>query len=171
MNDLTKKYSKATIIIHWLSALLIIALFPLGKYMSGLEPEAKMGLIKIHAISGMLVLILTLVRTFVFFKHKRPEDIKTGSKFNDKLSIWIHNIFYFIIIGICVSGVATMILGGYGNALTANDSTLIMESSEIGPLKPHGLMALIMMLLLVMHIVGVIKHYVIKKENTLKRIS
>lgn len=169
-NDLTQKYNKGTIAIHWITALLILILFPLGKYMSGLEPSEKMGLIKIHAIFGIVVLLLTIVRSWLFFKKKRPDDLKTGSKFNDKLAIWIHNIFYFILFAIAFSGIATMILGGYGEALQSNNFELIKERADIAPLKPHGIMALIMMLLLVMHVIGVIKHYFFTKENTLKRI-
>ena len=169
-NNLTQKYSKGTIAIHWITTLLILILFPLGKYMEGLQPEEKMGLIKIHVILGVLVLILTIVRSWLFFKKKRPNDLKTASKFNDKLAIWIHNIFYFILFAIAFSGTATMILGGYGDALQSNNFELIKESAHIAPLKPHGIMAMIMMLLLVMHVIGVIKHYILTKENTLKRI-
>lgn len=169
-NNLTQKFNKGTIAIHWLTAILILILFPLGKYMEGLEPLEKMGMIKIHAILGILVLILTIIRSWLFFKKKRPADLKTGSKFNDKLVIWIHNLFYFVLFAIAFSGIATMILGGYGEAIQLNNFELIKERADIAPLKPHGIMALIMMLLLVMHIVGVIKHFVLTKENTLKRI-
>lgn len=51
-NDLTKKFSKGTIWLHWLIAILILILFPLGKYMEGIEPIDKMNLIKIHVILG-----------------------------------------------------------------------------------------------------------------------
>lgn len=169
-NDLTKKFSKTTRVTHGLTAFLILALFPLGKYMEGLEVFEKMGLIKIHAILGIIVFVLTIFRTFSFFKAERPADIKTGSKFNDKLAVWIHNIFYFLLFGIAVSGIGTMILGGYGEALKTGDFEMIKNSSEIPPLKFHGIMAAIMMILLVMHIVGFLKHLLVKKESTLKRI-
>lgn len=96
-NDLTKKFSKATVATHWLTSLLILILFPLGKYMEDLEVSEKMGLLKVHIILGMLVFILTLIRTYAYFKHQRPADLKTGSKINDKLAIWIHNTFYFLL--------------------------------------------------------------------------
>lgn len=169
-NDLTKKFSKGTVVTHWLTAILIIILFPLGKYMEGLEPIEKMGLIKVHAGLGILVLLLTIFRTYFFFKHERPEDLKTGSKFNDKLAVWIHNIFYFLLFGIAISGIVVMVLGGYGDAISSGDTSLIKPHAEIPPLKGHGIMALIMMVLLVLHILGAIKHYVLTKENTLKRI-
>ncbi len=170
-NDLTKKFSKATIITHWFTALLILILFPLGKYMEDLPVAEKMGLIKIHAVLGIIVLVLTIIRTVSFFKSERPADIKTGSKFNDKLAVYIHNIFYFLLFGIALSGMATMILGGYGDALQTGNIDLIKSHDEIPPLKPHGIMAVIMMILLAMHIVGFLKHWIIKKENTLERIS
>lgn len=169
-NDLTKKFSKTTRVTHGITALLILALFPMGKYMEGLEISGKMGLVKIHAILGILVLILTIIRTISFFKHERPADLKTGSKFNDKLAVWIHNVFYFLLFGIAISGIATMILGGYGEALKSGTIDMVKAHSEIPSLKPHGIMATIMMILLIMHVVGFIKHLILKKENTLKRI-
>ena len=46
MNDSDKKFSKGTIATNWLTAILIIVLFPLGKYMEGLLPTSeKVGLI------------------------------------------------------------------------------------------------------------------------------
>lgn len=170
MNDLDKKFSKGTIAIHWLTAILIIVLFPLGKYMEGLPTSEKIGLIKIHAILGLIVFILTIVRSYLFLKSERPEDIKTGSKINDKLAVWIHNIFYFLLFGISFSGIAAMIFGGYGEAVQSGNLELIKTHAEIPPLKGHGILALLMMILFVLHVIGVVKHYILTKENTLKRI-
>ena len=169
-NDLTQKYSKGTIIIHWVSAILILTLFPLGKYMAGIEPAEKMGLIQIHAFLGIVVLGLTIIRSWLFFKASRPADLKTGSKFNDKLAVWIHNAFYVLLFGIALSGIATMVLGGYSEAISSGNSDLIINRSEILPIKGHGIMTLVLMFLFVMHVIGVVKHYILMKENTLKRI-
>ena len=79
-------------------------------------------------------------------------------------------LFYFLLFGIAVSGLATIILGGYGEALKTGNIDIVKSHNEIAPLKPHGILAMIMMLLLIMHIVGVIKHVISTKENTLKRI-
>lgn len=169
-NDLNKKYSKGTMVSHWVTAILILTLFPLGKYMEGLPNSEKIGLIKIHAFLGIIVFGFTIIRTYFFFKSKRPDHIKTGSKFNDRLAIWIHNSFYFLLFAISVSGIATLIVGGYGEALQSNNFELIKSPEEITPLKGHGIIAALMMILFALHVIGVIKHYVITKENTLKRI-
>ncbi len=170
-NDLTQKYSKATIATHWLTALLILILFPLGKYMENIETSEKMGLITIHVILGIIVFVLTIIRTRSFFKHERPSNLETGSKFNNKLTVWIHNVFYIILFILSISGLAVMVLGGYAEALQSNAPELIKNRSEITPMKVHGITSFIMMVLLVLHILGVLKHYIFTKENTLKRIS
>jgi len=169
-NDLNDKYSRGIIIIHWLSALLIFGLFFLGLSMESLEVEDKMVLLKPHASLGFLLFVLTIIRSIMFFKSKRPADLKTGSTFNDKLAVGIHNAFYVLLLLIGISGTATMIIGGYGDALQTGNLSLIIPHEEIPPLKAHALLAYLTMLLVVMHIVGVVKHFVFTKENTLKRI-
>ena len=59
-------YNKGIIAIHWITTLLILILFPLGKIIADITPEHKMGLIKIHVILGMLVFILTIFRSWLF---------------------------------------------------------------------------------------------------------
>ena len=169
-NDLTDKFSKGIIIIHWVSALLIFALFFLGLSMADLDAKEKMVLLKPHAALGLLLFILTVVRSVMFFSSKRPADLKTGSRFNDKLAVGIHNAFYILLLIVGASGIATMIIGGYGDALQTGDLTLIKASEEIGPLKAHGLRAYLIMVLVALHIIGMVKHFVLTRENTLKRI-
>jgi len=169
-NDLNDKYSKGTIIIHWLSTLLIFGLFFLGLSMEDLELIDKMDLLKPHASLGFLLFILTIIRSIMFFKSKRPVDLKTGSKLNDKLVVGIHNAFYILLLLIGVSGISTMIIGGYADALQTGDLSLIKPSEELPSLKAHGTLAFLTMALVWIHIIGVIKHFVFTKENTLKRI-
>ena len=142
----------------------------MGKFMDGLNPADKMDLLKYHSILGILVLVLTLLRVYFYFKHDRPERVKTGNKINDKFAILIHNSFYFILIGLTLSGIAVMIVGGYGNALVEGLPELIKPHSENPPLEVHELLAATVMIVLVVHVVGVIKHFIFRKENIFKRI-
>ncbi|MGB0593398.1 MAG: cytochrome b [Flavobacteriales bacterium] len=169
-NDLNQKYSTATIAIHWVSTILILILFPLGKYTSGIEGEDKLSLIQTHALLGLAVLILTLIRTWLFFKSKRPADLKTNSKINDKLIIWVHNLFYILLFAITISGIAAMLSGGYVEALESQNIQYIKAEQDIKALGGHELLALIMVILVLAHEAVVIKHYIKNKENTLKRI-
>lgn len=172
-NDLPQKYGKDVIAIHWISAFLILVLFPLGKYMAGLEPEEKMGLIKIHGILGVLVFTLTVVRGVLFFTSKRPQRLNTGSKFNDLLAIRIHQSFYVLLLLLGTTGIATMILGGYIDALTVEPTVpeFILPRTETIPLAYHNMLAMTLIILVFMHIAGVIRFNIKHKTNAIKRIS
>jgi cytochrome b561 len=169
-NDLSQKFSKGTRIIHWITALLIIILFPLGKYMDEIPIAEKLGLIQIHAILGTVVLLLTLFRIYLFFKAPRPADLKTGSKINDLIAVWNHNALYLFLLGASISGIITLLIGGYRGAIVNNDPTLVKPHSEIFSLEGHEIFVLLIVLFFVLHVLGVIKHYILTKENTLKRI-
>lgn len=120
-NDLNQKYSSARIAIHWISTILILILFPLGKYTTSIEGEEKLSLIQTHALLGLAVLILTLIRTWLFFKSKRLANLKTNSKINDKLIVWDHNLFYILLFAITISGIPSILSGGYVEALESQN--------------------------------------------------
>ncbi len=66
-----------------------------------------------------------------------------------------------------------MILGGYADALMSTTASpeLILPREEIAPLKIHNILAILMMLLVVMHIIGVARFNIKHKINNIKRIS
>lgn len=172
-NDLPKKYGKTVIMIHWLSVMLILTLFPLGKYMSGLEVSEKLRLVKLHGILGAIVFVLTILRSVLFFTSERPPHLSTGSKFNDLLAIGIQRSFYVLLLIIGFSGLASLIVGGYLEALTASPMLpeLVQPRSEIGPLKLHNVLSMLLMFLAATHVIGVIRFNILHKTNVLKRIT
>ncbi len=172
-HNATEKHNKGIIVIHWVTTLLILILFPLGKYMEGMNFSEKNELLKVHVIIGLLVFNLTILRVYFYFKYPRPSALKKGDELNNQLVVWIHNAFYFLLLGISVSGIASLFSGGYLKAMQAkyiNDSIAI-DSYTKTPLNIHEILAGIMMVLLVIHVIGVIKHYLLTKENTFKRIT
>jgi cytochrome b561 len=149
---------------------MIFGLFSLGISVSNLEGLEKLELLPIHVTGGFVLFVLTTIRSIMFFYSKRPEDLKTGSKINDKLIVWIHNAFYILLQLIGVTGIVTIKIGGYGIALDAQDVQHIVNIDFLPSLKTHTALAYLTMLLVALHIVGVVKHYVLVKENSLKRI-
>ncbi|KXK15914.1 MAG: cytochrome b561 [Chloroflexi bacterium OLB14] len=171
-NNLSDKYSKGTIIIHWLSFLLIIALIPTGIIMADMEAgTAKLNLLQLHVLVGIIVFVLTLVRVWFFFRHKRPSKLETGNALHNKLVVWIENSFYYILILLCITGIATIVMGNIGEALQSADASLLPENLDIPPRYAHKVSAILLIILLLGHIGGVINHYIKNKENTIKRIT
>jgi cytochrome b561 len=170
-NNLSEKYGKGTIIIHWVSLLLILILIPSGFIMAATKSgEAKILLLRMHVLIGDIIFILTFLRVWYFFKYKRPSKLETGSLMHNKLIVWIENSFYAILLLLSVSGILTVILGGLGQAIKTGDYVLLPNKLELPPLTGHQVLAKLLMALIIAHVLGVVNHYIKLKENTLKRI-
>ncbi len=170
-NDLSKKYSLTTRITHWLTALGIFTLIPLGIKMHELEVSAqKLALFRTHTIIGIVILLLTLFRVYLYFKHERPPHINTGSNLNDKLAIWIHNIIYFVILVMTFSGLAINATTGLFNVYKSNDVSQFPADIDVLPAEVHETLYLVLAILIIMHVAGVLKHIILKKENILRRM-
>jgi cytochrome b561 len=166
--DRPTKFSKGIIVIHWLTTLLLILLFIEGIYMANITPLEKIGMIKIHVILGILVFVLTIIRVFLIFSKPQPKPLKTGSALKDKLTIWSNYAFYVFLFGISFSGIATLVLGGYLEALSNGNFENIKAASEIPPLKGHMILSILTLLLMVLHIFGTMKYIIKPKENRMK---
>ena len=170
-NNLQDKYSKGIIIIHWLSLLLILGLLPSGFIMADTPVnETKALLLRVHVIAGFIVFLATMVRVYFFFSAKRPSKIETGSAFHNKLVVLIENSFYIVLLLICISGTAGVLMAGLGDVIKSGDYTLFPTEMEVPAFLAHKIGAITLIILLLAHIGGVINHYINFKENTLKRI-
>lgn len=170
-NDLSLKYSRGTILIHWISLFLILVLIPTGFIMANTKPDqTKLLLLKVHLLVGMTVFILTLVRVWFFVRHKRPAHLQTGSVFHDKLVVWVDNSFYVVLLLLALSGIATIITGGLGETITTGVDSRLPDRLNVPPLAAHQFLAKLLIALLLAHVFGVINHYLKFRENTLKRI-
>lgn len=120
-NNLSRKYSKETILIHWISFLPIVLLIPTGFIMSNMETGViRLNLLKLHMIIGIMIFVLTLIRIRLFFCSKRPSKLETGSSLHNKLVVYIENSFYFVLIFLCISGILSIILSSLGYGLMNN---------------------------------------------------
>ncbi len=170
-NNLNEKYYKGTIVIHWISLLLILAMIPTGSIMADMPagPE-KIQLYKVHFLLGNLIFLLTLLRTWFFFRKPRPAKLNTGSAFHNRLVVWIEYSFYWILILLAISGIATNIAAELGEAVMTGDFNLLPADMDFPSLEVHEILVKLLIALMIAHVVGVIMHYIRHKENTLKRI-
>ena len=157
-----RRYSNISLMIHWLSALLIIVLFVMGKIMEEMKNPEKLPLVKIHIIMGFSVLLLTIFRLYLLSKDNIAPLI-TNNTLKNKLIQYVKNGLYALIITACISGIVSMYWGGYEEAILLNNSSLIVKEG-VYSLKIHGFATFLIMVLLVFHIVGVANFYLLKKK-------
>ncbi|NNE66555.1 MAG: hypothetical protein HKN33_08305 [Pyrinomonadaceae bacterium] len=172
-NAIDQNYSRRTVWIHWISALLIFIIIGAGINMEHSEPTLlKINLYSIHFTSGIIVLVLTLVRIFALFRDRRPTNLYPKGWHNGLLK-FVHYGFYLTIVWMCLTGLFGLIYYQIYKAVFSRNPGLLPDLTESGlhPLfMSHHIVAKIVFLLLFLHIAGTIIHIVRYRENVLRRI-
>ena len=106
MNTEVTRYSRVAIVLHWLTALLIIGMLAVGKYMVSLaeDDSLRFALTQWHKSFGLTILALTLLRIVWRFTHKKPAlpaSMRGWERFAAHSS---HILFYLLIIFLPLSG-------------------------------------------------------------------
>ena len=180
MQDTLSKFTKKTVALHWIVAIVFIALLIIGIYM--VENEAY-ELYGIHKSVGVIILLFAIYRVIWRMSNGFPKPLGSPSPSMHKLAKFVH---YLLIIGTIlmpISGIIMSAMGGYGVAVfglelvAANpdpsnpmEMIAINESIAFIAHTVHGLGGNILMLAVILHIAGALKHHIIDKDGTLKRM-
>lgn len=167
------RYGSVAILIHWLAAALIIALLASGfRAADTLDPAAKSALLRLHAIGGIAVLILTLGRiAWWLFGDRKPLPIPGTSSLLNRTARAVHVLFYVVILGMAASGIGMMLLSGAGAVLFGAGGGTLPDFWDYTPRIPHGLGARVFVALLVLHVGGALYHQFVRGDRLLARMG
>ncbi|MGZ8270454.1 MAG: cytochrome b [Methylophilus sp.] len=191
------KYTKTAVILHWLIALAIFAMFALGWYMTGLPKEAPKQMaydlfdwgiytwqlseeasprnfyFNLHKSVGITILGLVIIRILWRITHKPPALLTSYKAWERKLSTAAHHLLYLLMFVLPVSGLIMAMSGKYGvkwfglDFLSGSDNEMIREIFK----EAHEVIGFIILLVIALHIVGALKHKLIDKDTTMDRMS
>lgn len=111
---MSTRYTLPAILIHWLTAVLVIALFALGWYMVDLPrgPE-RSETFALHKSIGLTVLLLTAVRMFWRLRHPPPAYPETTERWRVRVARIVHMLFYVALVAQPLSGYLSSSFSGY----------------------------------------------------------
>lgn len=178
--DNKQRLSPITISLHWLVAIVFIALIVTGKYMEGAK---VFFLYPIHKSVGTLIFNIILIRVIWRIKNGWPKPVNQYKKIEQ---IGAKTIHWILIIGTVMMSIYGMLMSGagghglsiFGLELLAtnpdewNPGKVIPLSKPLADLGHtlHGLSGKIMVFSIVLHIIGALKHHFIDKDTTLRRM-
>ena len=172
----TTGYGRVSVLLHWLSALTVFSLFGLGLYMVELgyyDPLYKQAP-SWHKSIGLILLGVTIFRLFWKLTGEKPKSLSAHSKWTVRLSKLGHHALYLLLLSLMVSGylistadgraidvfgwfeVPAIISGIKHQEDIAGIVHFYLAWSLVSLASGHGLMA--------------VKHHVVDKDNTLKRM-
>lgn len=158
---------------HWLSAILFIALIALGIYMEGLPKSPdKYELYDLHKSLAVGLMALIVLR-FIWLKLSPNPAQLSANKTEHILGHSVKGILYLALIIVPMSGWIMSNSGGHEVSFFGlfNLPQIVEESEAINEIAKtiHGLTPLIILVIL-LHVAGALKHHFVYKDNTLLRM-
>ena len=170
-NNVTE-YGSISKIFHWLSAAVLIFQIPLGFYLVDLDfNEKRLTIESIHVLLGLSIFYLTILRLIYKLFNPTPplsNSIFPGQRLIAKLN---HVFLYIAIIMITISGALKKLFNGEILDIIFF-SFEIKDNFDLAELfyDIHIIANYILIFLISLHILAVITHRILFKENLLKKI-
>lgn len=170
-----QRYSTTSIVLHWLIALLIIAAFAMGWYMSDLKiSPTKLKLYSWHKWLGVSIFGLVALRLLIRLIKGAPDYPDTMQNWEKQLSNAMHSILYVLMIAVPFSGYLYTYAAGFPVVYLG----LIELPAIIAPhpewkegLKElHEILTMGMLVLVGLHFAAALKHHLINKDGILQRM-
>lgn len=166
------RYRPVTIWLHWIAALLIIAMAAAGKVMTDLDVSPQKALLyRAHAFTGLAVLALTVIRVAVIFRRGKPAPDPRWPAWMVGAAHAAHYGLYALLLILAASGITTMALSGLGEVLTAGRLADWPDLATVTPAQAHRLLANIFLLLLAAHVATALYHQYGRRDAIFLRIS
>ncbi len=170
-------YGLISILLHWGMAITIVGLFCFGLWMTSLgyyDPWYQQAP-SIHKSIGILLAGVWVFRVFWKFANTKPLPLPTHSNIEKKIAQIAHVILYVLMACIMVSGYlistaderAIEVFGWFEIPATLTG----IENQEDIAGEFHFYLALTLISLASAHALAAIKHHLIDKDNTLRRMT
>ena len=167
------RYGTVAVAIHWLSALLVLGLLISGLTAAGMADQAaKASILRIHAVVGSTVLVLTLARVaWWLFADRRPTDPAGMPRLQGRAAHAVHLLFYVALIGMAASGIGMLILSGAASILFGGAPGPLPDFLQYPPRIAHGFGAFFLVALIVAHLAAALYHQFVMRDRLLARMG
>ena len=171
-----KSYGGIAKIFHWLSALVVFSLFALGYWMVDLTYYSQWYKTAphLHKSIGILLFIVTLLRLIWRKYNVSPASITSHSPLVKTSAKIAHGLIYMLLVALMISGY--LISTADDRAIEVFDwfevvalGALFDQQADIAGVI-HQYIAYVLIAFSLLHGLAAIKHHVIDKDETLKRM-
>jgi cytochrome b561 len=173
----TSKYSRGAIAFHWIIALLVITNIGLAELTEDMSRPVRGPYMDLHKSFGICILFLTFARLGWRLTHARPASPSSLAGWEVILSKTVHFIFYLMLIGMPLSGWLWMSTHGPDAAISMfglfDMPVLPVEGNKaLGDAlhDGHELGGKAMIVLIILHFLGAIKHQLIDRIPFIQRM-
>ena len=181
LSNTSTHYGGITKTFHWLTALLILTLIPLGIYANGLPYETseqlaeKAWMFSLHKTLGVTVFFVALARILWAISQPKPGLLHADRKVESLAAETVHWLLYGSLLLVPLSGwVHHAATDGFapiwwplGQNLPFVPKSETLASTAAGL---HIVFERVLAAAILLHIAGALKHHIIDKDATLRRM-
>ena len=171
----TPRYTLTAIRLHWLMALLMIGLFGVGLYMTGLKlSPQKLQIYAWHKWAGVTVFVLALARLAWRIGHRPPPDPAGMPRWQVVAAHGVHHLLYVLMLAIPLSGWLMSSAKGFQTVwfgvLPLPD--LLQKDKALGDLLQtvHQSLNYTLAGLVLAHAGAALKHHFVDRDGVLARM-
>lgn len=170
-------YGRISKLLHWVSALTIFTLFGLGFWMVDLTYYSQWYKTAPHwhRSLGILLFLATLFRLFWRGFNQAPAAIASHSNFVKRAATAAHIVIYVLLLtlmstGYLISTADARPIAVFSWFEVPALGSFVTNQADLAGLI-HQYLAYALIALALLHCVAAIKHHVIDKDDTLKRMT
>lgn len=160
---------------HWVIALLVIGMLCVGLYMTGLDlSPQKLQIYGLHKSVGITILVLVSMRLLWRLMNAHPIALPNHQKWEKVLAKVIHGLLYVALFLMPLSGWIMSSAKGFSVSVfglfTLPDLVRPSEELAKNAVQVHEIIAYTMIVMIGLHFAGAMKHHVIDRDSTLRRM-
>jgi len=169
------RYDRTAVILHWIVALLIIALIATGWYMVGIPKKTpdRGYFFNLHKSLGIVTAIFIVMLIVWRIRHIAPPFLSAMPKWERMLANLNHRLFYVLMVLVTFTGYLTSAFSGFGPELFGialphwgwEDVAIRGNFAAV-----HRVSALIFAVLIAIHIAAALKHLLVDKDGVFQRM-
>ncbi|MFZ6760389.1 cytochrome b [Undibacterium sp. Ji50W] len=165
-------YDKRTIILHWLSALLVMVLWIAGQTIDFFPTGTPRITVRSLHISFGVLLTVTLFARILWRRSGGSKLPPADAGALGKLAIGVHYLLYALMLAVVVIGIAAVWIRGDNlfNLFTVPAFDPANKALRHNVVELHGLLANILLGLAAFHAAAALWHSLVKKDGVLRRM-
>lgn len=177
IKNTVQSWSSFSISLHWLVALLVIGLYPLGWYMVELDyyDEWYRTAPHWHKSFGIALFGILVIRILNRLLNSAPDALSSHQAWEVKAAKATHVLLYLLLLVSCVSGYLISTADGRGISFfdlfdVPALPTVLFEQQEDIAGEIHEWATNLLIVLSGLHAVAAIKHHLVDRDDTLRRM-
>lgn len=167
-------YGSVAKFFHWLIFFLVFCMLFLGYFMGDVSDKPTRAMVvNIHKLIGLSILVLMLLRLFWALINPKPSLPAGTPRWQRVIERFVHFLLYAVLIAMPIVGWIGSVAGGHLPYLFTWTFGLPIEKNKtLSDLffSIHGTVAIVIIVLVSLHVLAALYHYVVKKDDILQRM-